>query len=198
MEIMDYLPVEFITAIQALAPIQAFAPVEVLAAISLLAAAVLWLLRRQSALSGQIKALQTAVSELQPTNADAVETAVSGLIDELRTVADSACREVTSRIEELRAAQIHAKSRIPIAEPRELPVEPRKKGHELLPVIEIARLAAEGMSPSDIARQIGTGVAEVELALRVRRSRISYFRCLPDAVDARYREAKEVSLACEG
>lgn len=126
--------------------------------------AIAWLGLRHRDLQRQIGSLESALSQLQIANPDTFEESVAQMITELNAAADRACQQVTQRIDALKKTR---------AESEESPAETSSTAvnGESLPVALIAQLADQGLSTIDIARQIGTGPAEVELTLRLHRGR---------------------------
>ncbi|MDA8189241.1 MAG: hypothetical protein M0T85_13970 [Dehalococcoidales bacterium] len=138
------------------------------AVVGLASAVIAWLLYHHSALERRVAELESTVSKLQTANPGGFDASVAQMIDELKAAADSACDQVTRRIEDLHRAQVESE-----VKPTELRCITGKR--DGVPVEIVTRLAGEGMSAIDIAKQVGIGPAEVELALRFHRDKSRTF-----------------------
>lgn len=126
---------------------------------------IVWLARRQWLLGRQVDKMQSAIEQIQTASAMTIEESVAQMVEELKSIAATACDQVTQAVAMLRTVQSELENRAP-----EAACDP--PGREALPVALIARLADEGVSAVEIAKQTGAGLAEVELALRVRRGKM--------------------------
>ena len=132
--------------------------------VGVLSVGLTWLAYKHSMLEQQVADLQATQPQSEKPSSVGLEESVAQMIDELKAAADSACQEVTQTIDELRKAQIELETKASEA-------RLGAGGRRVLPVETITQLADAGLSSTDIARQTGIGQAEIELTLRLHRSK---------------------------
>ncbi len=159
--------------------------------------ALAWLAQRQQRLERQVQ--EIGCTPAAPEALDGYEELVGQMVDQLKSAADIACREVGETIATLRRVQSGMASDEPQPDfcsgetvaASAPPAAPRRG----LPVDRMVELAQQGLSTIDIARETGTGLSEVELALRYHRGKTQFYTARRRIEAVRRGSSKEVAVA---